>query len=85
LFFSAGRVDLIQYIGHCSELQLKKMFLRFYPQASNRPELSEEFSKSATALDINLSAAQVQGYFMFFKHDPDSAVKNVEWFKQKQK
>ncbi len=39
--------------------------------------------KSAFFLDLEvpLSAAQIQGYFMFHKEDPVSAVKNLHLFK----
>ena len=29
-----GRIDLKQYIGHCSSIQLFSMFTRFYPEAT---------------------------------------------------
>lgn len=32
-------------------------------------------------LDVPLSAAQIQGYFMFYKEDPNAAVKNVHLLK----
>jgi len=47
-FFFSGRVDLQQYVGYCSQVQLKKMFTRFYPQSSNDPSLAENFSEAVT-------------------------------------
>ncbi len=54
-FFFLGRVDLQQYVGYCSQVQLKKMFTRFYPQSSNDPSLAEKFSEAVTGKDsINM-------------------------------
>lgn len=39
-----GRVDVKQFIGHCSQSQLKRMFVRFYPQSSNNLDLGEKFA-----------------------------------------
>ena len=73
-----GRVDLKQYIGHCSRTQCMKMFENFYPdQVLKKPNLSTEFADKVISLDVPVSAAQVQGMFMFFKNDPEMAIENV--------
>ncbi len=54
------------------------MFLNFYPQASIKK--AEFFAKSVSDLGRNVSAAQVQGYFMLCKHDADKAIENINAF-----
>ncbi|XP_015675963.1 mitochondrial chaperone BCS1 [Protobothrops mucrosquamatus] len=71
-----GRVDLKQYIGHCSEWQFKQMFHKFYPDQPS--VLAEQFAKRALSVSVKISAAQVQGYFMLHKADPVKAIQNVE-------
>ncbi|XP_075226954.1 mitochondrial chaperone BCS1 [Lycorma delicatula] len=70
-----GRVDYKEYIGHCSEKQIEKMFLRFY-----KPDISE-LAKILSEAIINekrpVTPAQLQGYFMHYKNDPEKMIKNV--------
>ncbi|XP_028663075.1 mitochondrial chaperone BCS1 isoform X1 [Erpetoichthys calabaricus] len=70
-----GRVDLKQYVGYCSHWQLTQMFQRFYPAESAWK--GEKFAENALSTCQNISAAQVQGHFMFYKLDPDGAISNV--------
>jgi len=74
-----GRVDSIQYVGHCSHHQLEQMFTKFYPDQS--PSRATDFASQVGELGCPVSAAQVQGYFMWFKHNPDEAIANVWRFK----
>ena len=77
-----GRVDYSQFIGYCSQHQLAVMFSRFYPgENAARAEL---FAERVAALKIDMSAAQIQGYFMWYKHSPQEALDNVIRFKPKQ-
>ena len=74
-----GRVDLMKYIGYCSQQQLKDMFKRFYPNESDlRAEL---FADNVVELGVEVSAAQMQGYFMWFKNSSQSAIDNIHRFK----
>ena len=73
-----GRVDLIQYIGYCSRAQIKEMFVKFYPQ--DEPARAEAFADKINNLDVELSAAQVQGYFMWYKNSSQDALDNVHRF-----
>ena len=50
-----------QFVGHCSASQLKKMFLRFYPQTSNNHELAAKFAKECTGKSV---------LFYSFKNSP---------------
>ena len=74
-----GRVDSIEFIGHCSRYQAQQMFANFYPHEPR--EQSEIFADQVTGLGCPVSAAQVQGYFMWFKNKPDEAISNVWRFK----
>lgn len=76
-----GRVDMMQYVGHCSHAQLSKMFGRFYPLET--VESSNLFADRVLELGVDVSAAQIQGYFMWFKKDSQAAIDNVSRFKPK--
>ena len=77
-----GRVDVKLYIGHCDQEQIQKMFQRFYPEESE--ERAKMFADAVIALDVPVSAAQIQGFFMFFKSSPQAALENVFRFKPTQ-
>lgn len=70
-----GRVDLKQYVGHCSHWQLARMFQRFYPEQP--PAVAERFAEQALVVSAQISAAQVQGHFMLYKMDPEGAISNI--------
>ncbi|NWX92150.1 BCS1 protein, partial [Nothoprocta pentlandii] len=70
-----GRVDLKQYVGHCSRWQLCRMFQRFYPEQP--AGAAERFAEQALAASDRISAAQVQGHLMLYKSDPRGAIENV--------
>ena len=74
-----GRVDMIEMIDYCSRQQLREMFRRFYPgDADARADI---FADKICSLGVPISAAQVQGYFMFYKTDSQLAIDNVFRFK----
>lgn len=70
-----GRVDVKQYVGHCTRWQLAQMFTRFYPDQTQHA--AEEFADSALSASDKISAAQVQGHFMLHKNDPKIAIENT--------
>lgn len=71
-----GRVDMKEYVGHCSRWQLTQMFERFYPgQATS---LAETFADRVLQATTQISPAQVQGHFMLYKNDPVGAIQNAE-------
>lgn len=70
-----GRVDLKQFVGHCSRWQLARMFQRFYPEQP--PAAAQHFAEQALAVSKEISAAQVQGHFMLYKTDPEGATSNI--------
>ena len=72
-----GRVDVKEFIGHCSDYQLRKMFEKFYPTEADG-KMTEDFVKAASVIERKkLSPAAVQGHFMFFKTDPKGAIDNI--------
>uniref|UniRef100_A0A8D8YXZ1 Mitochondrial chaperone BCS1 n=2 Tax=Cacopsylla melanoneura TaxID=428564 RepID=A0A8D8YXZ1_9HEMI len=70
-----GRVDLREYVGYCSKHQLELMYRRFYDD----PEHASKFSEAVLAANRNTSAAQIQGYFMRYKHEsPETVLTNID-------
>ncbi|KAK7103843.1 mitochondrial chaperone BCS1-like [Littorina saxatilis] len=71
-----GRVDMKELVDHCTDYQLTQMFLRFYPE---EPEShAAEFARLVISTGKPVSAAQVQGFFMMHKTDPDTVLQNVD-------
>ena len=70
-----GRVDVKEYIGHCSAYQLEQMFARFYPDEpeSRRVEFANILLKDGRPV----SPALVQGFFMFYKDSAQDMIDNV--------
>ncbi len=70
-----GRVDMKVAIDYASPYQLEQMYLRFYPeQPIARAQL---FAERVTCMNKPVSMAQLQGYFMFYKNDPEDSLNNV--------
>lgn len=67
-----GRVDLNVYVGLASRPQLRRMFLRFFP---GQEALAEQFATLGDG--EGLSMAELQGFFMFFKDQPEAAAANA--------
>ncbi|XP_043489320.1 mitochondrial chaperone BCS1 [Polistes fuscatus] len=73
-----GRVDVKEYIGWCSGSQVEQMFLRFYKSPENvTNDMAKQFANEVMAQKRNVSPAQIQGYFMFHKNDPEKVLSNV--------
>eukprot|EP01104_Vermistella_antarctica_P019373 TRINITY_DN7574_c0_g1_i1.p1 TRINITY_DN7574_c0_g1~~TRINITY_DN7574_c0_g1_i1.p1 ORF type:complete len:425 (+),score=79.09 TRINITY_DN7574_c0_g1_i1:204-1478(+) len=68
-----GRVDMKVEIGLATSSQVKRMFLRFYPEME---ELAEKFVKRVG--DKTVSVADLQGHFMMYKDGPHGAVDGVD-------
>ncbi|KAL1449568.1 hypothetical protein WDU94_002060 [Cyamophila willieti] len=70
-----GRVDLREYVGYCSKHQLEQMYKRFYDD----PNHATKFAEAVLATGSKTSAAQIQGYFMRYKHEsPDTVLANID-------
>ncbi|XP_032671251.1 mitochondrial chaperone BCS1 [Odontomachus brunneus] len=73
-----GRVDVKEYIGWCSANQVEQMFLRFYREPGKDPDvLAKKFADNVISYKKNVSPAQIQGYFMFYKNNPDAVINNI--------
>lgn len=70
-----GRVDVRSTIDYCTPYQLELMFQRFYPDEPQ--STANEFAQKVGAFAKNISAAQVQGYFMFYKDNAQDALNNI--------
>ncbi|XP_066603199.1 mitochondrial chaperone BCS1 [Prorops nasuta] len=73
-----GRVDVKEYIGWCSFEQIEQMFLRFYKN-QDKPacDFARQFAECIVDYKKNVSPAQIQGFFMFYKNDPEGVINNV--------
>ncbi|CAL4165816.1 unnamed protein product [Meganyctiphanes norvegica] len=70
-----GRVDVKEYIGHCTPYQLRTMFSRFYPSAPDL--LVHKFTEAVLSLGMCLSPAMIQGHFLIYKLDPQEAIDSL--------
>lgn len=59
-----GRVDLKEYIGHCSQSQIERMYKRFFLENNDNEVCAKEFAETVINTGKPASAAQIQGYFM---------------------
>ena len=63
-------------IGYASSYQLEQMYFRFYPeQPIARAQL---FAERVGSKGRSVSMAQLQGYFMFYKSEPEAALDNTD-------
>ena len=62
-------------ISHASRHQVELMFQRFYPEVSL--EKSRHFAQLVLDQGKQVSMAQLQGYFMFYKSEPEQAINNI--------
>jgi mitochondrial chaperone BCS1 len=73
-----GRVDLKEFVGHCTRHQLEQMYRRFY----NGPEVESfamKFADELLKFEKPVSPAQVQGFFMIHKtSDQQTVIDSVE-------
>ncbi|KAF9113219.1 hypothetical protein BGX27_002011 [Mortierella sp. AM989] len=67
-----GRVDLREYVGDATPIQIRKMFKRFY---EDQDDLANKFVQSLEGSKV--STAALQGHFVHFKDRPEEACKNV--------
>ncbi|KAH3671264.1 hypothetical protein OGAPHI_000487 [Ogataea philodendri] len=75
-----GRIDYKVLIDNASDYQIKRMFLRFFPDAEDK---ADEFLAKLKQLELPyVSTAQLQGLFVQFKESPDVALQNIDILKQ---
>ena len=86
-----GRVDFDLHVDYCDRHQAQMLFERFYPSNDIRTGNSEKFvynlyhqvDKNEEFKELEISAAQLQGYFMQHKFDENQAIKNVNQLRKK--
>lgn len=61
-----GRVDLKEFVGHCTRHQLEQMYRRFY-NGPNVDTFAKQFADNVQKFNKPVSPAQVQGFFMVHK------------------
>ena len=64
------------HVGYATKHQLEVMFQRFYPTLSL--EKSRHFAELVLERKRDVSMAQIQGYFMLYKSEPDAAIKDID-------
>ncbi|XP_049288576.1 mitochondrial chaperone BCS1 [Anopheles funestus] len=73
-----GRVDVKEYVGHCTRHQMEQMFRRFYT-GTDAETNARLFGERVAADGRNVSPAQIQGYFMVHKmSDQQTVLDNVQ-------
>uniref|UniRef100_A0A8R1TY69 Mitochondrial chaperone BCS1 n=1 Tax=Onchocerca volvulus TaxID=6282 RepID=A0A8R1TY69_ONCVO len=71
-----GRVDVKQYFGYCTANMFSEMFKHFYGDNITE-EMALRFQKAATALNMEISPAQIQGYLLLHKEDPQASIDDI--------
>lgn len=73
-----GRVDLKEFVGHCTRYQLEQMYRRFY-DGPDVDAFATQFADNVLKFNKPVSPAQVQGYFLIQKtSDQKTVVDSVE-------
>eukprot|EP00095_Tigriopus_kingsejongensis_P002343 maker-scaffold868_size86715-snap-gene-0.30 protein:Tk02343 transcript:maker-scaffold868_size86715-snap-gene-0.30-mRNA-1 annotation:"mitochondrial chaperone bcs1" len=74
-----GRVDVEQYIGFCTKAQVQRLFMNFYPNASQGD--CEAFGNALRLHSKEMSPAKIQSHLMRHKTCPKAALNHLdEWF-----
>ena len=68
-----GRIDVKIKLDYASSDQIKRIFLKFFPERS----ISEATSFSLLIPEAKLSMAKLQGYFLRYKNDFSSIMKHT--------
>ncbi|XP_069118700.1 mitochondrial chaperone BCS1-like [Argopecten irradians] len=71
-----GRVDIKELIDYSTPYQMQQMFLRFYPDQSQK--MAELFSETVESHGRKCSPAQLQGLFLQKKDDPMAAIDHTQ-------
>lgn len=70
-----GRVDFKQFIGYASDQQIINSFGKFYPESDSTSAI--EFKDKLRLSPKPVSMAFLQGYYLLYKNDHESALKNI--------
>lgn len=60
-------MDVKEYIGHCSQSQIERMYKRFFLENNDNKLYAKEFAETVMITGKPASAAQIQGYFMLME------------------
>ncbi|VBB31446.1 unnamed protein product [Acanthocheilonema viteae] len=71
-----GRIDVKQYFGCCTEAMFSEMFKHFYGNIVTE-DMAVKFREAAVALNMEISPAQVQGYLLLRKKDPQASINDI--------
>eukprot|EP01031_Cornospumella_fuschlensis_P038014 gene38014-46187_t len=67
-----GRVDMVQEIGDATDYQIKKLFVKFYPDSEAAQ--AEAFVKGVREVTARISMASLQGYLLRHKNSASAAL-----------
>eukprot|EP01116_Phalansterium_solitarium_P003003 TRINITY_DN1341_c0_g1_i1.p1 TRINITY_DN1341_c0_g1~~TRINITY_DN1341_c0_g1_i1.p1 ORF type:complete len:482 (+),score=174.39 TRINITY_DN1341_c0_g1_i1:1636-3081(+) len=73
LLVRPGRVDRTEYVGFAQPDQARRLFIKFYPHSP--PHDAQRFADLVPAGEFSM--AQLQGYLLGYKHEPQLALDNV--------
>lgn len=71
-----GRVDVKEFIGYATNEQLQRAFRNFFHNVTD--EQVNQFVQQVRRCKKQVSMAMVQGYFLMFKNDPESAITQTD-------
>jgi len=74
-----GRADLIEYVTYVNEVQLQQAFQHFYPEEPKCK--ASDFAASSKHVSGCISMADIQGYFMIHRDEPQKAIDNAVYLK----
>lgn len=69
-----GRIDRRFHFGMATEAQIRRLFETFYPEST--PEQLRRWMVTLPAGQHSM--AQLQGYLMYFRDDPDAAIASAD-------
>lgn len=74
-----GRVDRKFTIGYADPSQVRKLFQNFYQdEMGYEDKMAQQFSEKLTSFTKeNITPAQLQGYFMKYRGQPQYALQNI--------
>ena len=65
-----GRCDMHIELNYASVNQMKKMFMKFFPDSSD--EEADAFSRKLP--DLKIGMAKLQGLFLKYRDDPEKVI-----------
>ena len=76
-----GRVDMVEVIDNCTGHQAEKMFEKFFP-GQEGSEAAQRFGCEVSQLQVPVSMAALQGYFLQHKDDVTGALTHMDVFRK---